>query len=1270
MANCTEQDVRRDAIAKAIEVFKEGSYNVTFKGNTVFVTPSLHPKSRARNMKEAIREANRKLEKVEEWAAKKFGEKFRKGWGEVGILPDKCQVTLRIPSKLGAAIKIQKEQAKTKDFTRDLSYYQGDEQLYRQEEDLSVGVKDKNSFESMINYLNGQIRFKASRISKITSEISELKRSGNKDKIKGKEAQVTKLHDDIEGLKKQIEEFETKLDADSLKSIAMTQLSWVNQILSKEQISPSELNEIGFIIDTWSNVKSIMYNEIEEIPTDMLQVFGEINHRLNSEDVFGNWYRAVTSYLAQQSEYKSPEQLLQEFYKISDVNFGTAYTLDLSRTGNKLLSGTSKLLSDANNRSDIEIKSKIKSIENLFESLKKKGKDTKIFWQVDKDGNPTGNLTNRYTQAWYDARKREMDYFKHELSQAKGNTTIVRRAYERRNKWLKDNTESIDIRYFVLDEFKGKKGEYTKKLKEQFGDKRTEEIIQQAVESYDRYKEALSFIQQGNQDLVDTGQITQEEANRKNEEWISENSPIVWFNQLDPIKQGEKRVYTQKFNRYIVTKPKVKYDNGTVTDWYDDNYSRIENDPDLMEGYKFIRELMTELMSYIPKHLTKDQDIHAGFLPRVKKELVDGISSKDFMGAMATVKSDFIDSITSQDGLDQRFLEIDPTTGMPYKNIRMSFLTNLPVDERSKDLEKVLVAFTNVAINYKWKSRVEDSTLLVNRFLNNVSKSEGRRQFTPDELTNMRKMLEYSEDVILYDKVKLEEGKSNKKIFEGNTYMILDEAKTEFINNKFDELIKTKSRDEALNELKKAYPNDVEIVSAKKKYKLLEEKRDEIEEKFYNKEIDEEEYNKLIKPLEEEASKLGKNLVFSKIGDKLLRVSQALALGFNPFSGANNLMFGITSNMMWASGRTDFSPKENLQALGLMWKSSLSLKDRKLDKVANLIAKFNILQETVEFKSDTQNSTLKKLKESPYILLRKGDYFIKGQTFIAMMLNTKIKDSLGNERSLFEAFDNEGNWKSSEFGEDKGWSGDVTNPEEMQSFLNFKNRVTQLVKKLHGNFDPKSPTMYKKYILGRMLGQFRLSWMAEGFASRFEGRKTDPYLDREIEGRYVTAYRLGIGKTLSILTKLLLFQGKKSFEGIRAQDRALAEENMRKLLMEIYLYAAMFSVYLLAKAAVDDDDDKNEGYMFAMNILQRTMADTTFYLSPNTFTSIINNPIPVLKVPMNAMKAFDSATELIFNSDLTDHESEQKWTNITNAFPYINQYNRFKYLTDRVIVRQ
>ena len=152
MANCTEQDVRRDAIAKAIAVFKEGSYNVTFKGNTVFVTPSLHPKSKVRNMAQAIREANRKLEVVEQWAAEKFGEKFRKGWGEVGVLPDKCQVTLRIPSKLGAAIKIQKEQdalrGYTGEFKKDISYFGEDqEQLMLQEmgypEDLSIGTPIK-----------------------------------------------------------------------------------------------------------------------------------------------------------------------------------------------------------------------------------------------------------------------------------------------------------------------------------------------------------------------------------------------------------------------------------------------------------------------------------------------------------------------------------------------------------------------------------------------------------------------------------------------------------------------------------------------------------------------------------------------------------------------------------------------------------------------------------------------------------------------------------------------------------------------------------------------------------------------------------------------------------------------------------------------------------------------------------------------------------------------------------------------------------------------
>jgi len=1120
-------------------------------------------------------------------------------------------------------------------------------------EEYSVGVS--NPFEQMVRYISGQVRIKANRISKLKSELSEAKRSSNKPLVEKIEKDILRISEDITKLKDQITEFETKLNVDSLKDIAMTQLDWARYLLSKESLTPSELIEINYVIDTWSNVRSIMYDETEDVPEDMLKLFGEINNKLQSDDLFGSWYKLSTKFLSNQAKYKSQQELLDEYYKLKDVNFFSSYGLDLSRTGNKLLSSVNENMVNAVNRAELESKELSDEINKRFKILKDKGKDYKILMD-------NGNLTSRYTSNYWNEKRKVDAKFKASINNATSQSQI-KAAYNNRNKWYKDNTVTFDVRYIADNNFVSDQGVtkdmYLSFLATKFDSKMLDDIITKAKESYLKYEADLSYFKQDVMDLIDNSEITQEEGDKKISEWIKQNNPSIFLAQSDPGNNN----FIQKYNKYVVTNPVEFSKDGKNNGFYNENFKRIEADESLLSTYNFIKEFMGEMMSYIPRYLTKDNDVYGNFLPRIKKEFIDDLNYKDFWGMVATMKDDFIDGITSEDGLDHRFIQIDPVTGMPYKNIKMAFLSNIPQDERSTNLPEVLKAFSNIAVAYKWKSRVEDQSLLVNRFVSNVVNSQGRKRFTNDELTNIRKMLEYSEDVLLYSKSRVDEGKSNLKIFTNNSFIVKDISDFDKVNNKYNKLLEKMDHNNALNELKDEFKSKIEIVNEKKRYKQLKEVISQIEEDFYLEKITEEEYNNKIQPLEKNANSIGKNLVFSKIGDKLLRYNQALALGFNPFSAVNNYLFGITSNMMWASGRTDFTPREMNRALGLMWKSSLTLKDKQFDKVANLMSKFDILQETIEFKSDSKNSTLKKLKDSPYELLRRGDYFIKGQTFIAMMLNTKIKDLSGNSRSLYDAFDNSGNWKASEFGENKGWNGNISNSEEMQDFLNFKNRSTQLIKKLHGNFDPKSPAMYKKYILGRMLGQFRLSWMAEGFAQRFESKKMDPFLQREIEGRYVTAYRLGIGQTLKTLTKLALRQ-KDAFNGIKAQDRKLAEENIRKLLIEIYLYAVMLSLYLLAKAGTDDDED-DEAYFAAMNLLNRVMADTTFYLSPNTFTSLIGDPIPVLKVPIRATKAFDSAIELIFNDDLTEYQQDQKFTNITNAFPYINQYNRFQYLTER-----
>jgi len=1135
-------------------------------------------------------------------------------------------------------------------------------------EDELMGITSDNPFETLSAYLQGQRHIKYNRKSLIESTISELKSRG-KD-TKSNEAKLVKLLGEITELEVDIEGYTTAKDTESLRILAAKQIAWVTSTLGKEGITSSELTEIDFIINLWNDIRTTLYGESEELPDDMKDAFTDIGNLVNSEDVYGNYQRVSSAFLANQAGYESSEQLWREFHNVKDSSMLKGWGLDLSATGIRLITRTDILMRNNLARGEQEVREKLEELATKFKELKEKGKDYKLLFQTNLEGEFTGNLTNRYSQSWYDSSKIERNRLKGTVKAINAMVAskqitepaakkLRRKAYKEYSNWMKDNAESIDIRFFIEDGFTDglfTKESYTTYLEGLFGKERTAEIIRQAEEQYGRYLTDLDSVKEDLQGQKDIGEITADEYTTKLDEWILRNSPNIWFKQNEPMSTE----FPQTYNNYIVTKPK-KFIKGNPSGWYDVNYEQIENDADLLELYNYVRNYMDEMMSYIPNHLKKDQDVHAGFLPRVRKSLLFDLNSLVGMGA--TLKEDWIQSITSREGMDNRHLEINPVTGRPYKNIPSAFITNIPVDDRSFELDKILGAFGKMAIEYKWKSRVEDSVLLVHKFLDNVSTSEKRKQNTSDDLSALRAQLEYATDVLIYNETKLEEGKSKLKIFQGNSY-IADEDVRDKVEARVKELeTLDKPQDEILKTIEEEFKGKVKIVSQKKRLKYLEEKVAAIEESYYSDEITEEERDKLIAPLEEEALTLGRSVVWSKVGDKVLRYNQALALGFNPFSAVNNYMFGVTSNIIWAAGKNDFTPRQMWQAFGLMWKSALNLKDKRMDKIANLIVLFNIMSDTIEYKSGGTNETLEKIKNSPFTMLKGGDYMIKGQTFIALMLNTKITDVNGVERSLYEAFDNEGKWKTDEFGENNGWNGDFTNTEDMQDFLKFKNKSTQLIKKLHGNFDPKSPARYKKYILGRMLGQFRFSWMLEGIEQRFGERRRDDMLDRIVEGRYITYYNLGFKKSLKTLAKLALGQAS-AFKGIRAQDRAIVEENMRRNLMEIYLYAALTAIYLTIKSLADDDDD--EELYLTMNMLQRVMADTTFYLTPSTFTQIIQDPFPIIKVYTRASKAFGSAEQLIFNDDLTEHQREQKWANVTNAFPYINQYNRFKYMSEKV----
>ena len=1122
--------------------------------------------------------------------------------------------------------------------------------------------------EKAINHFKGQLRMKNNRLTRLNTNITVAQKKG--DDVKYLKERRSKLYEEIADLEENINEFEKLQSLAVLTDVANQQLDWVKSIFSKEEISPSELDEAGKVLDLWSNIKHIVYGEDAVVDEEILTQMNSLKARIDGEDMFGNWFRASASLLSRQSGYDSTKKFLQEMYKLDDLSMFTGEWRYLGATGIKFLTHLDTLNRDAGTRMEAELEKWTKRLKEDLEPVIKNGK-IDLVWQLNPDKTRTGELTNEYDQAWWIAVKDSAETLRKTLkATTKDDITARNNAYKKRRKFLKDNTVSVDIRYFIDKGYTSNEGitkeMYIEELEKELGKERTQEVIQQAQTQYQSYLEEL----ENKTIAINNEELSQEDKDKELNDWISKNSPIVWLNQNDTPNKGEKKVYTQhRDNRYVITKPKRFNSDGTRTEWYDERYAEIESDPELLKAYNSIREFMEEMISYMPKHITGR--LQKNFLPRIKQEMMAALTSEYMKGAVIGYKDDLINSITSPANLENRFLE-ESELGKIFKTIPTRYTSPVPIDERATDFMKILPEFGKMALNYKWKSQVQDSVELANKFLDIISKSKQRKEYTDDELNNMKTSLEWFMDSQLYQKTRLDEGTSKFKFHKGNSFDIKNSEKFQEITQRFEELKKDNDNESAIRKLKDEFKEAIEIIPAKEKYKRLERARDVIEDKFYNGEITEAEYNVQIKPLEEEANAMGRNLVWSKVADKAMRYNQAMAFWFNPFSAFNNYMFGVVSNIIWAAGNTDYTPMQTIKAFGMMWKSALNLKDGRLDKITNLIAKYNLLYENLEFgSSDTENQTLKKLKAMPYVLLRKGDLFIKGQTLISLMLNKKVQVTENGEVKeipLWEAYNENGNWNTEKYGENKDWEGDFSDPEQGKEFSKFKNLVNKVEIRLHGNFDPNSTPAAKKYVLKRMLGQFRASWLVEGFAQRFEDRKYDSDLERDIEGRYKTIGKLGFQKTLQVFGKLIAshISGKVDLNNIPAKDRALVEENMRRNLMEIYMYAMMLSVYLMLKAGLDDDDDDDPNMKMSMNMINRVLQDTTFYLSPSTFIQIVKNPIPILSVPIRLTRGVNSAIDLTLDQELTESEKEQKWRNITANIPFINQYGKIFNLQNKI----
>jgi hypothetical protein len=232
--------------------------------------------------------------------------------------------------------------------------------------------------------------------------------------------------------------------------------------------------------------------------------------------------------------------------------------------------------------------------------------------------------------------------------------------------------------------------------------------------------------------------------------------------------------------------------------------------------------------------------------------------------------------------------------------------------------------------------------------------------------------------------------------------------------------------------------------------------------------------------------------------------------------------------------------------------------------------------------------------------------------------------------------------------------------------------------------------MARQKLIGRLLSQFRLSWIPEGFNTRWGKEYEDAELGRTVSGRYRTMFNMkGFGIPTLIRQVLSTFNGSDAFEGVETKQweiingekrqvwktiQAHEKENMRRNLAGMTYTAAVLATLAILRATLPDEEElrrrkrlglsTNTAQRMAINMLYRIQQDLQFYSNPFVMDQVLASPIPAWNVLKDFMNIYQVAG-ILQGEDKDRYERAIK--KITKAFPYLNLYNKIEFMTSRDI---
>jgi hypothetical protein len=1040
--------------------------------------------------------------------------------------------------------------------------------------------------------------------------------------------ELDKLNKKLDFVDKQIAELSDKPNFSDVMNIMDIDIQQIEELLNNEVLSAHDIVMIQDKIDFWEseNFKSEFFQNDErgnspnwKQYSSQLQKFINLK-QANLNLMYESTRQIVNSKLERQY---SPEEWAEMSKNLLESDVLQATLRGQSTVRNPFIQLVDYVVKQQLEQARVRYIEFAKELAEITEQLKSKSDKTnpyKLFLQLNSKGEWTGNLTHRFSQDYFD----------------KNSETIVKdwsnkSQVKKRIDWLKNNTIVFDYRKLFYDEYikleegnrpaiftEEDKQTHIEELKKHLGEKGFEIYYERAVKKFEDYKETLKDIRE--EDL---------------EEWKKANSPFAY---MDKIREG---FDTGRFYNYdsIITVPRRFDLKNNPTGWYDNNFSQIESDETYLKYYEFLTQSLSKFRKYFPDN----DNIQVNYLPEIKesgiiknlfsnptvipKEIfeffINEISENEIftnhLDSKGKVKRSLpVYMMSNQLGKltymekeiikDQAAKKYSPETETNKFNDYVTQLENKKLasklENKSKDLEKVLLAHSLSAETYKYKAQVEDFLKISQHLVDNAQENI----VEPNGETG--KKLFYSK------RGGLENTKKSFAYFVDNYYGVGKNKKSS---------VKI-AKDLESKELIKEYSEELKKIELEQDPDL--EKIEEIKNK--------------IKSLQT-------NFVASNVGDMILNYVRVKALGWNPLSATANMGFALVSNMIHAAGNEDFSETEFLQALWMLKENVFksftadTIKSKRALKIGALMKEFGVIGDVTEQGDYTKkNSIEEKLKILlPYQMTMRAEFLNYGSTFIAIMLNKKIKNKKGEDKSLFDAYILDSNNNLTFDSENFDNADDWTSVGKKKIKLALKVEAINMI--IHGNYSFKEAVAIKKTFLGRALVMFR-NWVAEGFANRMQEERTSEILERQVKGRYRSYYSSktksgesigtlkGIQYTLQEMGRILT-KGLYNSQGIN-QLTDVDRANLAKNAMELNFYLALLALSILLKSLADGDDDEDLfAVNFFLNSLNRVQDDITFYSSPSSFEKIQRSTIPAFSLWKDIKRLSNAGIRFINDED-------------------------------------